>query len=349
MYRSLSTAEATSAESWMRTPWWTSYLSLSPRRIEMVSSTDGASTRTCWKRLSSAGSFSMYLRCSSRVVAPMHLSCPLASRGFRRLDASIDPSVAPAPTTVWISSINMMICPSESVTSLITALSRSSNSPLYLAPATKAPMSSEKSFLPSRLEGTSPAAMRDARPSAIAVLPTPGSPISTGLFLVRRDRIWIVRLISSSRPITGSSFPFLASSVRSLPYLASASYVPSGVLVVTFWFPRTLRIASSTPRGDRPYFSSTPICATFLLLHTATRRCSTDVKSSCMLRCSALASVSTSRRLEPIALVPVPDTLGCLAMYASTSCTRRDIMEEKAPFPAALLRMRWQVSSCSRL
>jgi hypothetical protein len=58
-----------------------------------------------------------------------------------------------------------------------------------------------------RLSGTSPLAMRSASPSAIAVLPTPGSPISTGLFLVRRARIWMVRRISSSRPITGSSLP----------------------------------------------------------------------------------------------------------------------------------------------
>jgi hypothetical protein len=55
--------------------------------------------------------------------------------------------------------------------------------------------------------GTSPLTMRSARPSAIAVLPTPGSPISTGLFLVRRDSTWMVRRISSSRPITGSSLP----------------------------------------------------------------------------------------------------------------------------------------------
>ena len=59
--------------------------------------------------------------------------------------------------------------------------------------------------------GTSPRTMRWASPSAIAVLPTPGSPISTGLFLVRRDRTWITRRISSSRPITGSSLPCAAS------------------------------------------------------------------------------------------------------------------------------------------
>ena len=37
-----------------------------------------------------------------------------------------------------------------------------------------------------RTSGTSPLTMRSARPSTMAVLPTPGSPISTGLFLVRR-------------------------------------------------------------------------------------------------------------------------------------------------------------------
>ena len=31
----------------------------------------------------------------------------------------------------------------------------------------------------------------------MAVLPTPGSPMSTGLFFVRRDRIWMTRSISS--------------------------------------------------------------------------------------------------------------------------------------------------------
>ncbi len=48
--------------------------------------------------------------------------------------------------------------------------------------------------------------MRLAKPSTIAVFPTPGSPTSTGLFFVRRERICITRSISSARPITGSIF-----------------------------------------------------------------------------------------------------------------------------------------------
>ena len=72
-------------------------------------------------------------------------------------------------------------------------------------------MSSETIRLFLRPSGTSPRTMRWASPSTIAVLPTPGSPISTGLFLVRRDSTWMTRRISSSRPMTGSSLPCPAS------------------------------------------------------------------------------------------------------------------------------------------
>ena len=71
--------------------------------------------------------------------------------------------------------------------------------------------------------GTSPLTMRIASPSAMAVLPTPGSPIRTGLFLVRRLRTWMQRRISSSRPMTGSILPSRAASVRSRAYFFSAS------------------------------------------------------------------------------------------------------------------------------
>jgi hypothetical protein len=56
----------------------------------------------------------------------------------------------------------------------------------------------------------------------MAVLPTPGSPIRTGLFFVRRESTCMTRRTSSSRPITGSSLPLSASSVRSRPNFSSA-------------------------------------------------------------------------------------------------------------------------------
>ena len=113
-----------------------------------VSSTDGSPTSTCWKRRSSAASFSMCLRYSSSVVAPTSRSSPRASIGLIMLPASIAPSpVAPAPTMVCSSSMNVMIWPAEFLISLSTALSRSSNSPRYFAPATIEPRSSETTRL----------------------------------------------------------------------------------------------------------------------------------------------------------------------------------------------------------
>ena len=146
---------------------------------------------------------------------------PRARAGFRMLAASMAPSPLPAPTNVWISSMNRMISPSDFFTSLMTAFRRSSNSPLYLAPATSAPMSSEYTCLFFRFSGTSPRSIRWARPSTIAVLPVPGSPINIGLFLVRRLRICNTRRISSSRPITGSSLPLRAASFRLMAYFSN--------------------------------------------------------------------------------------------------------------------------------
>mmetsp|Transcript_28658 Transcript_28658/g.77143 ORF Transcript_28658/g.77143 Transcript_28658/m.77143 type:complete len:212 (+) Transcript_28658:458-1093(+) len=127
-----------------------------------------------------------------------------------------------------------MIWPSAFFTSVSTAFNRSSNSPRNLAPAMSAPMSSAMSFFPLRASGTSPDTIRCAMPSAMAVLPTPGSPSRMGLFLVRRLRIWIARRISSSRPITGSSLPSAAARVRSAPYLSRASKTDSADWLSTF-------------------------------------------------------------------------------------------------------------------
>ena len=88
-----------------------------------------------------------------------------------------------------------------------TLFRRSSKSPRNLAPANSPAMSNDNTRLSLSVSGTSPATMRWASPSTMAVLPTPGSPINTGLFLVRRCNTWIARRISSSRPMTGSNLP----------------------------------------------------------------------------------------------------------------------------------------------
>ncbi len=90
-----------------------------------------------------------------------------------------------------------------------------------------APKSSMTNCFFANASGTSPFTILWASPSTIAVLPTPGSPIKTGLFFFRRERTCMLRLISSSRPITGSSFPSRASPVISRPNLSRASYPSS--------------------------------------------------------------------------------------------------------------------------
>ena len=99
----------------------------------------------------------------------------------------------------------------------MTALIRSSNCPRYLVPATMRARSRVTTFLSRRFSGTKPAAICCAKPSTMAVFPTPASPMRTGLFLVLLQRIWVTRRISFSLPTTGSISPFFAISVRSRP------------------------------------------------------------------------------------------------------------------------------------
>ncbi len=222
-----------------------------------MDSTVGSPTKIGWNRRSSAASFSTCCRYSSSVVAPIARSSPRASIGFIRLPASTAPSAAPAPTMVCSSSMNRTTSPSASLISVSTAFRRSSNSPRYFEPASIAPMSSAQTRFPFSPSGTSPATIRCASPSTIAVLPVPGSPIRTGLFFVRRRSTCMTRRISSSRPMTGSSLPSSAASVRSRPYFSSAWYVPSGSWDVTRWPPRTFfSAASSSLRGRTSSASS---------------------------------------------------------------------------------------------
>ncbi len=284
----------------------------------MVASTEGSSTSTFWKRRSSAASFSMYLRYSSSVVAPMQCSSPRASAGLSILPASIAPSALPAPTMVWISSMKTMVWPSSLATSLSTAFRRSSNSPRYLAPASRPAMSSTSTRLFFRLSGTSPLTMRCASPSTIAVLPTPGSPISTGLFLVRRCRIWIARRISSSRPITGSSLPMRARSVRSMVYFLSASRCVSASALLTASPPRTAWMAASSGLRLSP-FSRAMRPASPLSSDTASRNSSLAMNWSPRLMDSFSAALSRLTSSRPTWTSLVPCTCGRRLMAASSA------------------------------
>ena len=148
--------------------------------------------------------------------------------------------------------------------------------------------------------GTSPRTMRCAMPSTIAVLPTPGSPMSTGLFFVRRESTCITRRISSSRPMTGSILPLRAASVRSRMYFSSAWNFPSGSRSVTRCAPRTLR-----ERREE------------LVVGDAARRLEARLHLAIVLR-AARAGSARPRRSRPSAPSPRPRRAG------ATSSVRRE-------------------------
>ncbi len=124
------------------------------------------------------------------------------------------PSAPPAPTIVCISSIKRITFPSALTISFIIPFNLSSNSPRYFVPAISDPKSRETSSFSFNDSGTFPFTIRIAKPSTTAVFPVPASPIKIGLFLVLLERICIIRIISVSRPMTGSSFSSLANLVK---------------------------------------------------------------------------------------------------------------------------------------
>ena len=175
----------------------------------------GGLTFIFWKRRSKAPSFSIYFLYSSIVVAPIQCMSPLAREGLNIFDASNEPEAPPAPTIVCSSSMNIIMSSLVSSSS-ITLFKRSSNCPLYFVPATIEARSSDSILFSWSILGTVFRNILWASPSIIAVLPTPGSPINTGLFFFLLVKIWATLSISLSRPITGSNFPFFANCVISL-------------------------------------------------------------------------------------------------------------------------------------
>ena len=316
----------------------------------MVSSTVGSPMKTCWKRRSRAGSFSIRSRYSSRVVAPIMCSSPRASIGLSMLPASIAESPpAPAPTTVCSSSMNVMIWPAASLISSSTAFSRSSNSPRYFAPASIAARSSDSSRRPLSESGTSPSTIRWARPSTTAVLPTPGSPMSTGLFLVRRLSTWITRRISASRPMTGSSRPSSAACVRSTENFSRDSYVDSAPALVTRRLPRTAETPSRRPSAVRPASSST-FLALDSTVASAISRWSVATYSSFMPVARSIAVASTRVRAADAAgrWTVAPLALGRPRTAASAAAAR-----VATSTPALVTRLRvvpssWRSRAASR-
>ena len=149
----------------------------------------------------------------------MQCSFPRANAGLRILAISKDPSLEPVPIIVCISSINNIILECSSI-SFIKFFILSSNSPLNFVPDNKEDKSRDNKVNISIPSGTCFSMILLLIPSAIAVLPTPGSPIKIGLFFVLLDKICIALLISASLPIMGSTLFFFDKSVRSKVYFS---------------------------------------------------------------------------------------------------------------------------------
>ena len=111
--------------------------------------------------------------------------------------------------------------------SVISPLIRSSNCPRYLEPATIAVRSTDTILLLNKAGEVCCFTISCASPSTIALLPTPGSPMSMGLFFFLRPMISKTLWISCSLPTTGSNFPSLAALVKSVLYLSK-----NGVLLL---------------------------------------------------------------------------------------------------------------------
>ena len=128
--------------------------------------------------------------------------------------------------------------------------------------------------------------MRCANPSTMAVLPTPGWPINTGLFLVRRCSTCNVRLISSSLPMTGSSFPCSARSVRSTVYLSSAWRTSSAFCSFTDSPPRICSMADFTlswlaPKSLR-IFPNAPLSSMAARMNNSEEMYLSDIFCACL-------------------------------------------------------------------
>jgi len=197
-----------------------------PAQDTIVSSTEGSPTSTCWKRAPARRLLDVLAVLVERGRADIR-SSPRASMGLIMLPASMAPSpVAPAPTMVCSSSMKVMTCPAESVISLSTALSRSSNSPRNFAPATIDPRSSAMTRLPRNDSRHVTAMTRWARPSTMAVFAHAGLTDQYRVVLGTPERTCTTRRILGVAADDRVELPGAARWVRSTPYFSSALNVP---------------------------------------------------------------------------------------------------------------------------
>ena len=124
-------------------------------------------------------------------------------------------------------------------------------------PATKEARSREITLLLNSTLETFLWVILSARPSAIADLPTPGSPINSGLFFFLLERIWETLSISFSLPTIGSNLSSSANLVKSRPKLSKTGVLD--LLSVVFLGPLLEKLSSfsiSSSSADSGYLDS---------------------------------------------------------------------------------------------
>ncbi len=209
--------------------------------------------------------------------------------------------------------MNRMIGFSALRTASMTPLRRCSNSPLTPAPACNRPRSKTRRVTSCNDGGTSPAAIRRARPSTTAVLPTPGAPTRIGLFCRRRSRMSMHWRISPSRPTMGSMRPSRASAVRSWVYWSSTGSCFCGA---------SPGLAERTP----------PTCSRELSVHSKrwARRASRGIRSSdealLSSRLRRSSRSSSARSNSPERMLSRPSTLA----WTTASSNRPMVCADRA-------------------
>ena len=200
---------------------------------------------------------------------------PRARAGLSRLAASIAPSAPPAPTSVWISSMNRITAPSsrdDLVDDRLQPL-------LELAPELRAgqhrrQVERDQALALQRLGHAlldhhagpaprrRPSCRRPARRSGPDCSWCGGSAPPSGA------------VISCSRPMTGSSLPCRASSVRSTPYFSSAWNRVSALGSSTVRPPRTASNAASSRSRSRSSDPNIRLAGSVGSARVARSRCS---------------------------------------------------------------------------
>ncbi len=168
-----------------------------------------------------------------------------------------------------------------------------------------------------------------------------------GLFLVRRERICSTRRISSSRPITGSSLPERACSLRFTAYLPSASNSCEAVGESTVAPRRKVRIASVSSFSAAPWRLSSSE-ASPRSARSPSRRCSTEAYLSLNFFVKSTARWTTREVSCAKNWSPAPSTRGSRSRACRTSSRRARTPTPARPKRNAARESSSRISAASR-